>query len=179
MYPELITRPDIKVFLPPIGGMTVYICKPSPSPYARSFVRLTSLVRLSVGPASYMYDETKELTLRVHDECNGSDVFGSDICTCKPYLVFAMCALAAPLSKQPRLRTTPARYAGRPFAQEALSLMFDGAGRLVCEPSLAVAQALCLLQIHDTRVGGATAWNMRYHGAFGSFPASASTSTSS
>ncbi|KAI4518628.1 hypothetical protein K525DRAFT_367460, partial [Schizophyllum commune Loenen D] len=47
-----------------------------------------------------------------------------------PYLVFAMCALAAPLSKQPRLRTTPARYAGRPFAQEALSLMFDGAGRL-------------------------------------------------
>lgn len=26
MYPELITRPDIKVFLPPIGNMTVYIC---------------------------------------------------------------------------------------------------------------------------------------------------------
>jgi hypothetical protein len=26
MYPELITRPDIKVFLPPIGGLTVYIC---------------------------------------------------------------------------------------------------------------------------------------------------------
>src|SRR5207245_8525495 len=24
---------------------------------------------------------------RVHDECNGSDVFGSDICTCRPYLV--------------------------------------------------------------------------------------------
>ena len=23
---------------------------------------------------------------RVHDECNGSDVFGSDICTCRPYL---------------------------------------------------------------------------------------------
>lgn len=26
-------------------------------------------------------------TVRVHDECNGSDVFGSDICTCRPYLV--------------------------------------------------------------------------------------------
>ncbi len=26
------------------------------------------------------------LTARVHDECNGSDVFGSDICTCRPYL---------------------------------------------------------------------------------------------
>ena len=37
-----------------------------------------------------MRDESKELTLRVHDECNGSDVFGSDICTCKPYLVYAM-----------------------------------------------------------------------------------------
>jgi GTP cyclohydrolase II len=26
------------------------------------------------------------LTCRIHDECNGSDVFGSDICTCRPYL---------------------------------------------------------------------------------------------
>ncbi|KAF9236969.1 GTP cyclohydrolase N terminal-domain-containing protein [Melanogaster broomeanus] len=68
MYPELITRPDIKVFLPPIGNLTVYI----------------------FGPPEYMEDETKELTLRVHDECNGSDVFGSDICTCKPYLIFAI-----------------------------------------------------------------------------------------
>ncbi|KAG9045957.1 hypothetical protein FS837_005357 [Tulasnella sp. UAMH 9824] len=68
MYPELITRPDIKVFLPPIGGLTAYI----------------------FGNPAYLRDETKELTLRVHDECNGSDVFGSDICTCKPYLVFAI-----------------------------------------------------------------------------------------
>ncbi|KZS96075.1 hypothetical protein SISNIDRAFT_451756 [Sistotremastrum niveocremeum HHB9708] len=68
MYPELITRPDIKVFLPPIGGLTVYI----------------------FGNPAFMSDESKELTLRVHDECNGSDVFGSDICTCKPYLVFAI-----------------------------------------------------------------------------------------
>lgn len=68
MYPELITRPDIKVFLPPIGGLTAYI----------------------FGNPAYLRDESKELTLRVHDECNGSDVFGSDICTCKPYLVFAI-----------------------------------------------------------------------------------------
>ncbi|KAJ6619799.1 GTP cyclohydrolase N terminal-domain-containing protein [Mycena sp. CBHHK59/15] len=67
-YPELITRPDIKVFLPPIGGLTVYI----------------------FGNPAYMSDESKELTLRVHDECNGSDVFGSDICTCKPYLTYAI-----------------------------------------------------------------------------------------
>ncbi|KZP21484.1 hypothetical protein FIBSPDRAFT_825764 [Athelia psychrophila] len=68
MYPELITRPDIKVFLPPIGNMTVYI----------------------FGNPAFMSDDTKELTLRVHDECNGSDVFGSDICTCKPYLTYAI-----------------------------------------------------------------------------------------
>ncbi|RDB16228.1 Uracil-regulated protein 1 [Hypsizygus marmoreus] len=68
MYPELITRPDIKVFLPPIGNLTVYI----------------------FGNPAFMSDESKELTLRVHDECNGSDVFGSDICTCKPYLTYAI-----------------------------------------------------------------------------------------
>lgn len=32
MYPELITRPDVKVFLPPIGGLTVYICMYDPIP---------------------------------------------------------------------------------------------------------------------------------------------------
>ncbi|KAF8808776.1 cyclohydrolase [Phlegmacium glaucopus] len=68
MYPELITRSDVKVFLPPIGGLTVYI----------------------FGNPAFMSDASKELTLRVHDECNGSDVFGSDICTCKPYLTYAM-----------------------------------------------------------------------------------------
>ena len=26
----------------------------------------------------------------MHDECNGSDVFGSDICTCRPYLIFGI-----------------------------------------------------------------------------------------
>lgn len=65
MFPELVTRPDLKVFLPPIGGTTVYI----------------------FGPVEHISNLKKELTCRVHDECNGSDVFGSDICTCRPYLV--------------------------------------------------------------------------------------------
>ena len=30
------------------------------------------------------------LTARVHDECNGRDVGGSDICTCRPYLTHAI-----------------------------------------------------------------------------------------
>lgn len=65
MFPELVTRPDLHVFLPPIGGATVYI----------------------FGDPAAITDPTKSLAVRVHDECNGSDVFGSDICTCRPYLV--------------------------------------------------------------------------------------------
>jgi GTP cyclohydrolase II len=68
MYPELVTRKDLEVFLPPIGGQTVYV-----------FGRVADLARPEI-----------ELTARVHDECNGSDVFGSDICTCRPYLTHAI-----------------------------------------------------------------------------------------
>jgi len=67
-FPELITRGDIKLFLPPIGGLTVYI----------------------FGDPARMSDPSRRLALRVHDECNGSDVFGSDICTCRPYLIFGV-----------------------------------------------------------------------------------------
>ncbi|WP_156389293.1 GTP cyclohydrolase II, partial [Brevundimonas sp. Root1423] len=64
MYADLVTRPDIKVFLPPIGGITLYV----------------------FGDPAAIADPHRRLTCRVHDECNGSDVFGSDICTCRPYL---------------------------------------------------------------------------------------------
>ena len=64
MFPELVTRPDLKVLLPPIGSSTAYI----------------------FGNPDDLANPDVELTCRVHDECNGSDVFGSDICTCRPYL---------------------------------------------------------------------------------------------
>ena len=64
MFPELVTRGDLEVFLPPIGGQTVYF----------------------FGNLADLNQPGKSLTCRVHDECNGSDVFGSDICTCRPYL---------------------------------------------------------------------------------------------
>ncbi|MFQ5958806.1 MAG: GTP cyclohydrolase II, partial [Alphaproteobacteria bacterium] len=62
MFPELVTRPDLHVFLPPIGGITIYC----------------------FGDVAAMRDPERKLACRVHDECNGSDVFGSDICTCRP-----------------------------------------------------------------------------------------------
>lgn len=64
MFPELVTRPDLKIFLPPIGGHTLYF----------------------FGDMNALHDPKIPLACRVHDECNGSDVFGSDICTCRPYL---------------------------------------------------------------------------------------------
>ena len=64
MFPELVTRSDLKVFLPPIGNISVYI----------------------IGDIAALWDTSLPLACRVHDECNGSDVFGSDICTCRPYL---------------------------------------------------------------------------------------------
>ncbi|MCH2241784.1 MAG: GTP cyclohydrolase II [Aquabacterium sp.] len=64
MFPELVTRPDLKVFLPPIGGMTLYF----------------------FGDVARLGRPDTRVACRLHDECNGSDVFGSDICTCRPYL---------------------------------------------------------------------------------------------
>jgi hypothetical protein len=78
------------------------------------------------------------------------------------HLLYAVCALAAPLSKQPRLRVYPSHMAGRHFAQEAASMMFDNAGHLVCERSIATAQALCLLQMHEWV--SQRSWSARYHG---------------
>lgn len=65
MFPELVTRYDLQVFMPPIGSITAYM----------------------VGDLAAITDPNRPLAVRVHDECNGSDVFGSDICTCRPYLV--------------------------------------------------------------------------------------------
>jgi GTP cyclohydrolase II len=75
MFPELVTRPDLEVLLPPIGGTTVYF----------------------FGEVEGLAEPSTVIACRVHDECNGSDVFGSDICTCRPYLVhgIAVCVETA------------------------------------------------------------------------------------
>ncbi|KAI0050975.1 hypothetical protein FA95DRAFT_1676299 [Auriscalpium vulgare] len=65
------------------------------------------------------------------------------------YLQYAMCANAAPLSKQAVVRTKPPRIAGNAYATQAISEMFDKNGRLLVERNLAAVQALCLLQSHE------------------------------
>ena len=42
---------------------------------------------MNVSPCSKYYLIDRGLT---DDKGNGSDVFGSDICTCKPYLIYAI-----------------------------------------------------------------------------------------
>ncbi|KAH9479564.1 hypothetical protein JR316_0008159 [Psilocybe cubensis] len=80
------------------------------------------------------------------------------------HLLLAVCALAAPLSKQPTIRTSPSRFAGRPFANEALSKMFDAQGRLIVQRDLAAAQALCILQLHEILTNERnTLWDSRFH----------------
>lgn len=77
MYPELVTRPDIKVFAPPIGGCTAYI----------------------FGDPANLHKDDKRLSLRVHDECCSSDVFLSDICSCRCYLIFGLVEAAKEAQK--------------------------------------------------------------------------------
>ncbi|HTZ35205.1 MAG TPA: hypothetical protein VMB84_04210, partial [Stellaceae bacterium] len=50
MFPELVTRPDLEIFLPPIGGQTVYL----------------------FGEVERIADPGTVIACRVHDECNGS-----------------------------------------------------------------------------------------------------------
>lgn len=69
---DLVMHEDTEIYLPSIGGTTVYL----------------------IGDLSAIHDPTKPVALRPHDECNGSDVFGTDICTCRPYLVYGIEAAA-------------------------------------------------------------------------------------
>lgn len=59
---------SLKVYLPPVGGTTIYF----------------------IGDPSKLADPATEVAVRCHDACCGSDCFGTDICTCRPYLVYAI-----------------------------------------------------------------------------------------
>ncbi|KAM5534191.1 hypothetical protein V8D89_012098, partial [Ganoderma adspersum] len=79
-----------------------------------------------------------------------------------PYLVLTLCTIAAPLPKAIACKASLPRLAGVPFFQQALSLMFDNSGKLLCEPTVSTAQALCLLEMHEIAASHSWTWHFRY-----------------
>ena len=75
LFEALLTDQNRDVLLPPIGGSTVYI----------------------IGDPEKLGQPDTEYTVRIHDSCSGSDVFHSDVCTCRAYMDFALeeCTKAA------------------------------------------------------------------------------------
>jgi len=65
---DRLLDPKVRTYIPAVGGCTIY----------------------TFGDARKLRDPSTETCVRVHDECIGSDVFGSDICSCRPYLIFAL-----------------------------------------------------------------------------------------
>lgn len=131
MYPELITRPDLKVWLPPIGSTTVYI-----------FGNPGDLSRPEV-----------ELSCRVHDECNGSDVFGSDICTCRPYLMYGIEHAAHTAQKGGVGLIAYYRKEGRALGEVTKFLVYNARKRQVGGDSAATyfKRTECVAGVEDAR----------------------------
>lgn len=80
------------------------------------------------------------------------------------YLLLAVCAVAAPLSKSVANKASHNRLAGVPYFKEAIALMFDNSGRLLCEPTMSTAQALCLLEMHEIAASHSWTRHFRYFG---------------
>ncbi len=131
MFPELITRPDLKVWLPPIGSTTVYI----------------------FGNPQDLANPKIELTCRVHDECNGSDVFGSDICTCRPYLMYGIEHAAATAQKGGVGLVAYYRKEGRALGEVTKFLVYNARKRQVGGDSAATyfKRTECVAGVEDAR----------------------------
>ncbi|KAF9785169.1 hypothetical protein BJ322DRAFT_1061677 [Thelephora terrestris] len=65
------------------------------------------------------------------------------------HLILAMCAMSAPFSQSPQVKSQPPRLAGIKFYEDALNTLFDSSGRLIYEANLQTVQTLCLLEMHD------------------------------
>ncbi|KAF8273073.1 hypothetical protein EI94DRAFT_1716607 [Lactarius quietus] len=66
------------------------------------------------------------------------------------YLLYSLCALATPFSKRPAVRTDNPRTDGQAYSKAAEEQMFDAHGRLRVDRNLMTAQALCLLESHQS-----------------------------
>jgi GTP cyclohydrolase II len=131
MFSDLVNRPDLKVFLPPIGGITVYI----------------------VGDPAAITDPTKPVAVRIHDECNGSDVFGSDICTCRPYLVHGIAACIKTAQVGGVGIIVYLRKEGRALGEVTKFLVYNARKRQVGgdRPDAYFARTECVAGVQDIR----------------------------
>lgn len=131
LFPELVTRPDLKVLLPPIGSTTVYV----------------------FGDPRDLANPDKELTCRVHDECNGSDVFGSDICTCRPYLVHGIEQAIKTAQRQGVGIVVYFRKEGRALGEVTKFLVYNARKRQKDGDSAATyfARTRCVAGVEDAR----------------------------
>lgn len=131
MFPELVTRSDLKVLLPPIGSTTAYV-----------FGSLKDLAKPEV-----------ELTCRVHDECNGSDVFGSDICTCRPYLTHGIEEAVKTAQQGGVGLVVYYRKEGRALGEVTKFLVYNARKRQVGGDSAATyfARTECVAGVQDAR----------------------------
>lgn len=131
MFPELVTRSDLKVLLPPIGSTTAYV-----------FGSVKDLAKPDV-----------ELTCRVHDECNGSDVFGSDICTCRPYLTHGIEEAVKTAQQGGVGLVVYYRKEGRALGEVTKFLVYNARKRQVGGDSAATyfARTECVAGVQDAR----------------------------
>ena len=131
MYPELVTRRDLHVFLPPIGGTTLYI----------------------FGDPVAIRDPARRLTCRVHDECNGSDVFGSDICTCRPYLTHGVEECIREAQSGGAGLIVYNRKEGRALGEVTKFLVYNARKRQAGgdQPSTYFARTECVAGVQDAR----------------------------
>lgn len=82
-----------------------------------------------------------------------------------PYLILAICAVAATHSASMRNRFAgPPRLAGQRLYEEAVGLVFDAKGALIPEHNLVTVQTLCLFEMHEINAKYAWTKDFRYHG---------------
>jgi GTP cyclohydrolase II len=131
MYTELVTRPDLELFLPPIGGSTVYF----------------------FGDVKKLGQPDTKIACRLHDECNGSDVFGSDICTCRPYLAHGIEICIEMAQKGGVGVVVYNRKEGRALGEVTKFLVYNARKRQVGGDSAAqyFARTECVAGVQDMR----------------------------
>lgn len=158
---------------PPLSTDEEYIAAPKrnrSNPTAGTASQLSPTLHKVQQPQSKLLDRdtTHELVNLFFAHCNPHRMifhkpsFSAELSHNRlpEYLVLVVCAVAAPLSKSVSSTASIARLAGVPFYEEAVSIMFDNAGRLLSEPCLATAQALCLMEMHE--VAASHSWTKHY-----------------